>query len=150
MTLEKMKITLDPSGDSYEYHIYPIQSIDQSSEKSAMSIALPGQSPRDNILMGLSGMEGSITINFYIHNDGTDRANGTYSSTIITIDEQIDYLLYTIHDPSFNASWQLDDITGSLYDAEEVYLEKIDLPTMTSDTPRWLECRMGLILGESI
>lgn len=148
MSLDKLNLTLKSEG--YEYEMYPILNVSQNTSKDAMSIALPGQSPRDNILMGLSGMESNISIDFVIYNDGTDKANGSYSSTIVTLSEQIDYLFYTIHDPAFDAKWELNHSDGDMFNNEEVSLEKIDIPYLQSDTEKWLEARMDLRIGKSI
>lgn len=150
MALEKFKLTLNPNSDDYQYLIYPIIDVRQNMSKDAVSIALPGQSARNNILMGLSGMESEITINFYIHDDGTDRANGSYSDEIKSLSDQVDYLLYTIYDSDFDSAWELDDVNGDLYDSEDVYLDEIDIPVLPQDSPKWLEARMRLIIGESI
>ncbi len=150
MSLDKLRITLEPNSEAYEYEIYPVFGLSHSSTKDALSIALPGQGARDNILMGLSGMEADLSIDFAIHDDGTDRANGSYTSTIVTIPEQINYLLYTIHDPSFDAKWHLDHPTGDLFTDEEVFIETIDIPYLQSDTEKWLEARIDLRIGKSI
>lgn len=150
MALDKLKITLEPNSEQYEYEMYPVFGVSHSSTKDGLSIALPGQGARDNILMGLSGMEADISIDFAIYDDGTDRANASYTSTIVTVPEQINYLLYTIHDPSFDARWELDHSNGDLFNAEEVFIETIDIPYLQSDTEKWLEARMDLRIGKSI
>ena len=149
-------LTLNPSGDDpypYEYIISQIQSIDTREEKPATSITPPGQGFRDNILMGMSGQTMNITINHRIHNgnyssdESVDKANGTYSSTVVTVDEQITYLQDVIHESSFNAEWTL---TGGRFSGLPVYLENIDVPVEERTSPRWRSCRIELITGEAI
>lgn len=153
MTLDKLKLSLNPSSDNYQYIISQIVSVDDRQDKDAMSIALPGQSYKNNILLGITGQEAKIDITFNIHNDGTDKANGSYTSTVTTINEQIEYLKDVIQDPSFTASWQLDKIQGSNvynYSSLEVFQTQIRIPTASRDSPKWRECIMSLTVGEGV
>lgn len=156
MALDQLKLTLNPDDDNYQYIITNIVNVDDRQEKKAMSIALPGQSYKNNILMGISGQEAKIEITFNIHDDGTDKANSAssgYGSEVITIDEQIEYLKDEMQDKSFTAKWQLDKIQGSNvydYDALDVFLTQLRIPMASRDSPKWRECVMSLIVGEGI
>lgn len=72
-----LEITLSPGDDERKFVCDMVQDIAQEFSKDSTSMALPGSDYRKNILMGLSGMESNITINFYIHDDGTDKSDGT-------------------------------------------------------------------------
>jgi len=148
MTLEKLQLELTNQG--YQYDIYPVESVDDNQRKEAFSVAPPGQAPSDNILLGISGMQGDIEIVFWIWDDGTDRANGTYTSTVVTLTEQLNYLRDEIHDPSFSSAWTLDHLTGNRYSADDVFVEVMDLPTIQNDSPKWLQARMTLRRGQSV
>jgi hypothetical protein len=150
--LEKLRLTLNPSGDTRSYDIYPIQSVDISSTKEAFSIAPPGLSARENILLGISGMNADITITAQVWEDpaGTDRANGTAPAPIVTTEDQNTYLEDTIHAPDFGAAWELDHLTGAAFNDDDVFLEELTLNPIDQATPKWDEVTFRLRRGRSI
>ena len=153
MSLETLTIT--QTTDGYEYTFVPLQGVDESQTKDAVSIAPPGRPASENILLGISGMEGDITINFAVHNDGTDKANGTAAGlgftndTVVTLEEQRRYLREHIHAPGFDVSWTLTHDTGAAFDGDEVFVENIDIPTLQRDSPKWYQSSMRLRRGSS-
>jgi hypothetical protein len=152
--LEKVRLTL--TGDGYEYDLYPLRGIDESQQKDAVSIAPPGQGPGENILLGIKGMEGDLTINFRLYDDGSDRANGTApagvfsNDTVVTIAEQREWLLDYIHARDFQASWTLTHTTGDILDGLEVFVENIDVSYLQQDSPKWTDASIRLRRGKSI
>ena len=150
---EKLRLKLDSDGDDTverTYDIYPIQIVDVSTTKDAFSIAPPGLSARENLLMGISGMQGEISITATAHNDGTDRANGTHSSAVTTVVEQLTYLEDTMHAPDFSAAWQLDHLTGSAFNNDNVFLESFDKTVFSVDSQKWKEYTLRLRRGRSL
>lgn len=151
--LEKLRLKLDSDGNGTidkTYDIYPIQSVDISSTKEAFSIAPPGLAAKENLLLGISGMQADITIQCQVWNDETDRADGSHTSTVTTIEEQITYLEDTMHAPDFSAAWQLDHLTGSAFDDDDVFVENIDVPVISQSQPKWRDCRIRLRRGKSL
>jgi len=162
MALDKLKLELvNDSGDNYEYSMYPITNILHGQEKPHVSISLPGQGPKDNIMMGFQGMTADLRIDFKIWNDGSDRANGSISSGVevrtnktlteaTTVNEQYLYLLYYMQDPTFDAKWKLTHTTGDRFDNLDVVVTNINIPALDMDSEKWLESSMDLTIGESI
>jgi len=150
MTLHTLRLTLNPSTDNYQYDVTMIQSADEDQRKDALSIAPPGLPASDNLLLGVSGMESTISIDFIIYNDGTDKANGTYTSSVVTVEEQIEYLREVIHSPDFSAGWELTHLTGSLFDSDPVFVETVNPDLLSQQSPLWKPCRLTLRRGESI
>lgn len=146
--LEKLRLTLTTQG--YEYDIYPIQSVDPTQRKNATSISVPGQAPKKNVLLGISGMEENITISFTIYDDGSDRANTTYTSDVITVEDQITYLRDEMHEPSFSAKWELDHLTGSVYSDRPVFFEEFSTSVISNDSPKWKSATIRLRTGSSV
>jgi len=152
----KLKLTLNPGSDNYQYIVDVLDSVDDSQKKDSTSIAMPGQSYKNNILMSLSGQESDITIQFNIHDDGTDKADGTYSSTVVTISEQIDYIKNEIQAPEIGSSWTLVDENGIYGDYSDpanglnVAVNKINVATYSKDERKWRSCRIDLTVGEVI
>jgi len=153
MTLEKLRLKLDADADDTidnTYDIYPLQTVDIQSRKEAFSIAPPGLAANDNILLGVSGMQADITIQGQIWDDGTDRANGTAASAVTTVEEQATYLEDTMHAPDFAASWQLDHLTGSAFNDDEVFVENIEVTPISRSAPKWKPLRLRLRRGGSV
>jgi len=153
--LEQLRLKLDSDGDGAierTYDIYPIQSVDISSQKEAFSIAPPGLAARENILLGISGMQADITINAQAWEgpNSSDRANGTHTSTVTTVEEQLNYLEDTIHAPDFSAAWQLDHLTGAAFNDDAVFVEGIDTTVLSADQRKWKDISIRLRRGESI
>lgn len=145
------KLRLELTSEGYSYDIYPIQSVDPDQTKNATSISVPGQAAENNILLGISGMGRDIQISFYLYDDGTDRANGTYTSTVTTVAEQHTYLRDEIHEPSFSAKWELTDLTGSLFAGLPVFVENYSVSGLLSDdSPKWKSATLRLRVGSSI
>jgi hypothetical protein len=147
MPLEELTLTLN---GSQSYRISMIQRIDLRSRKDAFSIAPPGLAASENILLGLSGMEADITIQFRLHDDGSDKADGTAASTVTTIEEQIQYIEDVIHDPGFDAAWKLDHLTGNAFDGDEVFLEEFTTAVLDRESPKWRDATLSLRRGGSI
>ncbi len=151
------KLTED--ANSYEYYIYPA-SLDPNQEKPSTSISIPGKSPRDNIQMGVQGMTMDITVDFTVWEDGEDRANGSYSSEVVTVQEQIEYLYQEMHNPSFDVGWELEQVQGypemripendSGNRVYKVQLENIRIPMVVQESAKWVKGTMDLIVGSSI
>lgn len=151
MTLETLTLTLNP-GEATErqYEITMLESIDLSSTKEAFSIAPPGLPAADNILLGISGMQADLSINWSIHDDGTDKANGTHTETVTTVEEQITYLEETMQSPDFAASWELNHETGAAFNDDGVFFENLDTPVISRQSPRWKNATMRLRRGQSL
>lgn len=148
--LEKLTITLNPDGDTREYQLYPIQSVDVSSSKDAFSISPPGLAASENLLMGIGGMQADISINAVAYDDGSDRANGTHSEAITGVTEQLTYLEDTIQSPDFSASWHLNHDTGAGFNDDSVFVENVDYTLISNDSPKWKSYTLRLRRGESI
>jgi hypothetical protein len=151
--LEKLRLSLNPGatdGSTRTYDIYPISTVDISTTKDAFSIAPPGLSARENILLGISGMQADISITATAWDDGTDRANGSHTATVTTVEEQLAYLEDDVHAPDFGASWELDHLTGSAINDAEVFLESVDKTVISQGSPKWKEFTLRLRRGQSI
>lgn len=149
--LEKLQLTLNPGEtDERQYTVTMLQEVSISSTKEAFSIAPPGLSARDNILLGISGMQADIDISFEVHDDGTDKANGTHTDTVVSVEDQIRYLEDTMQAADFGASWELDHLTGSAFNSDEVFFETVDLTPISLDSPKWKPATLRLRRGSSV
>ena len=153
MPLDELRIEEQTNG--YQYDIHYIQGVDPTQTKDAVSIAPPGQSAKNNILLGLQGQEADISIRFRAVDDGRDKSNGTVPAgapygTVETLDQQRRYLETYIHNPSFDARWQLTHLNGNHYDGDEIYVERIRTPVMQVDNRKMPEWTIDLRRGASV
>jgi hypothetical protein len=153
------RLRLENTTDGYQYDFYPIQDTQDTQRKEAFSIAPPGLAPSGNLLLGVSGMQGDITIRATLWNDGNDRANGTAPTgdftddTVETLAEQVEWLQDYIHAPDFSTAWELTHVNpqdGFMYNSDEVFVESIDVPTISADSPKWREVTVRLRKGQSV
>ena len=150
------KVRLELVGDGYQYDIYPLRGIDESQRKDAVSIAPPGRPPGENILLGIKGMEGTVTVNFALHDDGTDKANGTApagvfaNDTVVTVAEQREWLLDYIHARDFDAEWTLTHTTGDILNGMQVFIEEPSISYLQQDSPKWTDASIRLRRGSSL
>jgi len=167
--LEQLRLTLDNSGTTRSYDISMIQTVDVNSRKDAFSIAPPGLRSSENILLGVSGMQADINVNFVAHDDGTDKSNGTaptsavvgvdsdgndvtysFDSTVVTVEEQLLYLEHVMQAPDFGVTWELDHLTGSAFNGGQVFFENLDTPVISQSSPGWKEATIRLRRGGSV
>ena len=147
MPLEKLKLTVNGTDS---YIISMIETVDLRSTKEAFSIAPPGLAASENILLGISGMNSDITVNFRIHDDGTDKSDGTAPTSIQSIEDQIRWLEDTIQDPAFDATWELDHLTGNAFENDEVFFEEFSPSPISRESPRWRQATISLRRGGSV
>jgi len=165
MALKKLKLTLNP-GDSNErqYIISNIINVNFTQEKPSSSIKPPGDAPEKNTIMALQGQTRDPEIRFSIHNDGTDKSNGTSPSEIggdvVTIIEQIIFLRDYIDAPEIESTWTLvDNFDDSdlLYgpwntpsDGMPIIVNSVDTNPVDLESPKWRECRIQLKVGKGV
>lgn len=70
-------------------------------------IVLPfvNTSPDNTFLFKFSGKTEEFGFTFAIFDDGTDRSDGTYTSTVITVQQQINYLKNVIFGEDYDVDW---------------------------------------------
>ena len=144
-----IKIT---NSDGLEYWAYPLEPTQLNQEKPSSSISPPGQGPRDNIRMALQGMNLTIPLGFVLWDDGEDKANGTHSEPVVTVGEQIEYLLDHFHDPNFGIGYTIEQDNGYIekrLPSYEAQLENIIIPIFDPGSSKWLEgCELRFEPGD--
>jgi len=149
--LEKLRLELITQG--YQYDIYPLREVGTSQDRPNLSISTPGTPASDNILIGIQGQQAELPINFILHDDGTDKSNGTAPAgefaddTVVTIMEQVRWLEDYIQAASTTAEWTIDHATGERFNNDSVAVESMDLPTLQRDSPKWHEATLRLRRG---
>ena len=164
---DKLLIVLNPDSDDVRYAVYPISQIRDAQTKPSISISPPGASYKENLLMGVSGQETEMDIEFYLHDDGEDKSHGTHprDQNVVSLSDQIEYLKDEIHESDFDTSWELYtnfglwegyDFNNEDYDSEprdeglEVFIEDVNLTILNENSPKWLQGTIRIKVGEGI
>lgn len=109
-------------------------------------LGIPNSSPENTILTSYLPQGRQINLAFTLINDGTDISNGTHTSTVVTINEQIDYIENTFNTYLMGVQYRLNGIG---YNNMKVKIESINIdnnsktPSMTSGTMR---LRVGTVV----
>lgn len=99
------KIELTSPSRRYLFRI--IAPLRNAKSQPVSAIPFVNQSAQNNALFRFSGQTEEYSFSFAIYDDGSDTSDGTHSSTVITIAQQIDYLKNTIFSQDFDAVWTL-------------------------------------------
>lgn len=102
-----------------------------NSRKSQPSIDIPliNSTAGNNVIFRFTGQKEEVSFSFAIFNDGVDVANGSHTSTVTTIAEQIAYLKDVIYTESYSTSWTLYDAFDLIYPSASAVtftIEEID------------------------
>ena len=85
-----------------------------------ITINAPGQGSEETSNFNLGGLQRFISFDFQLINDGTDKADGTHTSAVTTIDEQYAYLKDTFlsgaSDIQYQISWGTLVVVNCLID----------------------------------
>ena len=134
--------------NNYRYNFSIINSINDRQSKPVNYVHVPGGAATSSVLLSMTGMERHITIDFKLVNDGTDKANGTYTSTVKTLAEQKAYLQNEIQQTGYNA---VAKFYGDYYDASGVTCsieEILFLPNKRN--PNQMQAIMKLAVGTQL
>jgi len=96
-------------SDSKEFIFQGVNNITDRHSAPNIKINAPGKKSEDSIALNLSGLQRFLSFYYKLLNDGSsfDVSNGTHTSTVITIDEQYDYLKNVIMDGSTDIQFRL-------------------------------------------
>jgi hypothetical protein len=97
--------TITNEGNSKSYQFRALAPLANRMAQPPVIIPLVNTSPSSTIGFRFVGQTENYTIQFAIFDDGEDTANGTHSSTVISVEEQIDYLKNHIFTPDFDTFW---------------------------------------------
>ena len=160
-----MTLYIEQTNDNYIYKIQLQQSQDESKEKPATNLPLPGQSAESNIPLAFEGETKTFDINFIIYNNDEDKAKiDEYNSgnttcpdgseftndTIVTLMEQKQWLEQYIHKENLGINWKLhDDSNDLLYKSWNVHLESVKF-TRDKDSPHTIPATISLKVGKGV
>ena len=107
------------NDNSKEFLFRGVTPFEVNKTQPPISIPLVNTSSENTILFRFIGQSEFITFSFALFDDSTDVSNGTSSSAITTVNEQIEYLKDIIFTDNFDVDWKLiqssffpSDVTG--------------------------------------
>lgn len=99
--------TLTNNFSGLKFLFRAISPLENVKEQPALSSPLVGQGAGNNILFRFNGQLEKINFSFAIFDDNTDVSDGTHSSTVKTVAEQIQYLRDNIFSSEFDTDWTI-------------------------------------------
>jgi hypothetical protein len=124
-----------------------VSNIKNKLSQPSIDVPFIGATPANRLIFKYTGQSQDITFNFVLYDDGTDVSNGTHTSAVITLTQQITYLLETFYSSQYDAKFNLMcseeglDINGAI--------ESIELDTPTGGQVRTgsLTFKRGTLVG---
>ena len=80
------------TGTTRKYIFQEVNNMQDRSIQNNIKFSSPNQGSDESIVFNLNGISRIVSFNFNIVDDGTDKADGTHTSTVITLQQQYDYL----------------------------------------------------------
>ena len=102
-------VVIKNNTNNKEYHIELVQSFSPLQGQNIMDFNLPEGGPNDVQLIRMEGQKEEIQVSFIVTDNGVDKANGTHTSTVKTISEQLIYLRESIFTAALGDSWTLTE-----------------------------------------
>jgi len=133
-------------GNSNKKFIFTlITDIADGVNQPASAYVLPEEEAENTNILRLEGQSGAITLNCILTLSATDLADGTHTSTVKTIDEQISYLKDEIFTPDIDDYWVIRQ--ARYYPTEtNCVIESISFDERGGD-PNAVRCTITLMLG---
>lgn len=101
--------TLKNKTNNKEYHAVLCQSFSPVQSQNVVDFNLPEGDPDDVQIIRMEGQKEELQITFIVSDNGVDKANGTHTSTVKTISEQLVYLRDTIFTKALGDEWTLTE-----------------------------------------
>lgn len=105
MTITDGNIVNDSNSKKFLFRT--LSPLKNKKSQPAIAIPLVNRSGTANVLFRFQGQTEEVTFSFGIFNDGTDVSDGTNATTIISVQEQIEYLRDGVYTSDFEDTWTL-------------------------------------------
>jgi len=102
-------VIVQKTTDSTQFLFRGVANYKPRKSQPALVVPLPNTSSANALLFRIFGQSETITFSFALFDDDTDVSNGTHSSTVKTVVEQIRYLKDTFYSAEWNVSWTMWD-----------------------------------------
>lgn len=102
-----VECTLTNRKNNYAFYFRGAAPVRNNKNQPVISVPLIGTDPDNTFLFRFFGQSETLSFTFAIFDDDTDVSGGTYTSTVKTIEEQIEYLRDVIYGASYDTDWSL-------------------------------------------
>ena len=96
-----------------KYKITALESFVIEKKTDATRLNLPELSEEEQDIVKMFGVQMDVDVVFKIVDDGTDKSEGTAASAIVTVWDQIDYLLDNFLTPSMDDNYKIEIFDGA-------------------------------------
>lgn len=119
-------VTLTNNANLKQFLFRCVSPLKNKKTQPSIDIPMVNTSASNRILFRFTGQQQDVSFNFALFDDGVDVSNGTHSSTVKTVSEQIQYLMDEIFTHDFDTTWKLENtvnfgasgITGAIDNIE--------------------------------
>lgn len=99
------------NDNSYKFFFRCVSPFKNKKSQPVVSLPLVNTTAANNVLFRFFGQDEEVSFSFAIFNDDTDVADGTYTSTVKTVAEQIVYLRDQVFSEDFDVDWEFNQDT---------------------------------------
>lgn len=100
-------VTITNNNNSRQFLFRGVQPLSRRRDQPAINIPLISTTEANTFLFRFAGQSGILDFTFAIYDDGTDVSAGTHTSTVITVQEQIQYLFDWFFSEDYDVDWTL-------------------------------------------
>ena len=131
----------------YKYILTNVRGVSWRGSTNPTEITLPSADP---ILFNLDGIKKRMGIDWYIKDESIDLSGGTYTSTVSTIKEQIDYLEQYFITPDVGVEIQIVIEAGE-WGADKIYSGKpLNFTWTWEGGKKFVKCRLDIMVSSLV
>ena len=123
-------VVIERKDNGYIFTFRGVSTFKPKKSQPVLVAPLINLSTANTFLFRFFGPSETVNFSFVIFDDGVDVAKGSYTSTVVTIKEQVQYLKNVIFTENFDESWYLYEFADIVYpvsDKIEGVLTDLDL-----------------------
>lgn len=103
-----------------------VDNFKDSLSQPSIDVPFVSSKPENRVLFRFTGQARDISFNFALYDSTDDLSEGTHSSVVKTVKEQIQYLQNEIYTKGFDVEWQLYSANSSMIHVETAVVGNIE------------------------
>lgn len=118
-------VTMVNNDNSKQFLFRGVRPFKRKKSQPVIDVAFINTTPANTFLFRFFGQSEMADFEFALFDDGVDVANGTHTSTVVTVAQQIQYLFDSFFTDNYDVDWTLtqstffaSSITGVITDIE--------------------------------
>lgn len=148
--MAKVRLYRNPGSGEKKYKITAVESLSIEKKTDATRLALPEMSESEQDIVRMFGVEMDISLTFKIVDDGTDKSETTNDTPVVTVWEQMDYLLENFLTKETDDVFKIEifDRDGSSAWSREGVITSLTINLRKGETA--FECSLKFAVGNVI